>query len=232
MSRPTEKVPGSRTSRRGSSGRRRTVDLGDRGRHHPRQCGRLPGPRATPAGPASPPGGGRRPGPGLGRDPPRSAGTASSRRCTSRTGWAPCIPILLIVCMLGAVMLAPLLVAGRSPHTLIRPGETAGGPRGPGGHRPHQGGGRALHQPVPRPSDVPRRHGWVRPARRALRGATRNGQDVRGQGHGQGGQRPLPVRVGVGLPVDVLRADQPQNPVVLQAAPQVRPQGGRRHRLH
>ena len=37
------------------------------------------------------------------------------------------LPILLIVVMLGAVMLAPLLGAGRSPHTLIRPGETAVG---------------------------------------------------------------------------------------------------------
>jgi cell division protease FtsH len=36
-------------------------------------------------------------------------------------------PIILIVGMLGAVMLAPLIGAGRSPHTLIRPGETAVG---------------------------------------------------------------------------------------------------------
>ena len=34
------------------------------------------------------------------------------------------LPILLVIGMLGAVMLAPLLAAGRSPHTLIRPGET------------------------------------------------------------------------------------------------------------
>src|SRR3984957_10836364 len=39
-------------------------------------------------------------------------------------GLGTVIPILLIICMLGAVMLAPLLFAGRSPHTLIRPGET------------------------------------------------------------------------------------------------------------
>ncbi len=37
------------------------------------------------------------------------------------------LPLVLIVLMLGAVMLAPLLAAGRSPHTLIRPGETAVG---------------------------------------------------------------------------------------------------------
>jgi len=39
-------------------------------------------------------------------------------------GLGTAIPIVLIVVMLGAVMMAPLLVAGRSPHTLIRPGET------------------------------------------------------------------------------------------------------------
>jgi cell division protease FtsH len=37
------------------------------------------------------------------------------------------LPIIFIVVMLGAVMLAPLIGAGRSPHTLIRPGETAVG---------------------------------------------------------------------------------------------------------
>ena len=37
------------------------------------------------------------------------------------------LPLFLIVVMLGVVMLAPLLAAGRSPHTLIRPGETAVG---------------------------------------------------------------------------------------------------------
>ena len=37
------------------------------------------------------------------------------------------LPIIVIVLMLGAVMAAPFLGAGRSPHTLIRPGETAVG---------------------------------------------------------------------------------------------------------
>ncbi len=37
------------------------------------------------------------------------------------------LPIIFIVLMLGVVMLAPFLGAGRSPHTLIRPGETAVG---------------------------------------------------------------------------------------------------------
>jgi cell division protease FtsH len=39
-------------------------------------------------------------------------------------GLGTMLPIFLIIGMLGAVMLAPLLAAGRSPHTLIRPGET------------------------------------------------------------------------------------------------------------
>jgi cell division protease FtsH len=37
------------------------------------------------------------------------------------------LPLLVIVALLGLVMLAPFLGAGRSPHTLIRPGETAVG---------------------------------------------------------------------------------------------------------
>ncbi len=37
------------------------------------------------------------------------------------------LPIIIIVLMLGAVMAAPFLGAGRSPHKLIRPGETAVG---------------------------------------------------------------------------------------------------------
>ncbi len=42
-------------------------------------------------------------------------------------GLGTALPILLIVVMLGAVMAAPFLGAGRSPHTLVRPGETAVG---------------------------------------------------------------------------------------------------------
>jgi ATP-dependent Zn protease len=39
----------------------------------------------------------------------------------------PMIPMFLIVGLLGVVMLVPLLGAGRSPHTLIRPGESGVG---------------------------------------------------------------------------------------------------------
>ena len=34
------------------------------------------------------------------------------------------LPMILIILMLGVVMAAPFIGAGRSPHTLIRPGET------------------------------------------------------------------------------------------------------------
>ncbi|HEX3796540.1 MAG TPA: AAA family ATPase [Acidimicrobiales bacterium] len=39
----------------------------------------------------------------------------------------PLLPVMLIVLLLGAVMVAPLIGAGRSPHMLIRPGETTVG---------------------------------------------------------------------------------------------------------
>jgi ATP-dependent Zn protease len=39
----------------------------------------------------------------------------------------PVLPVFLIVLLLGAVMAAPLIGAGRSPHMLIRPGETTVG---------------------------------------------------------------------------------------------------------
>jgi cell division protease FtsH len=40
---------------------------------------------------------------------------------------APILPMLIIVTCLGVVVLAPLIGAGRSPHTLVRPGETSVG---------------------------------------------------------------------------------------------------------
>ena len=49
-----------------------------------------------------------------------------------------------------------------------------------------------------------------------LRGPARHRQDLHGQGHGARGGRAVPVRVVVGVPVDVLRPDQPQDPLLLQ----------------
>ena len=39
----------------------------------------------------------------------------------------PLLPMTVLVLLLGAVMVIPLLGAGRSPHTLVRPGETSVG---------------------------------------------------------------------------------------------------------
>ena len=145
---------------------------------------------------------------------------------------AGALPAFLIVLMLGVVMLAPLLGAGRSPHTMVRPGETAVGLEDLVGID-------SIKAEVIRTINLflahqtfRRHHGRVGPTRRPLRGPPGDRQDLRGQGHGQGGQRAVPLRVRLRLPVDVLRADEPQDPLLLQGAAQVRPQGGRRHRVH
>ncbi len=78
-------------------------------------------------------------------------------------------------------------------------------------------------QPLPGPQDLRRAHGRVGPARHPLRGATGDGQDLSGQGHGGRSRRALPVRVVVGVPVHVLRTDEPQDPLVLPGDAQVRP---------
>ena len=118
-----------------------------------------------------------------------------------------------------------------APHA-DPPGRDGGRARGPGGDRRHQGRGRAFHQPLPGSPDLPRHHGRLGPAGHPLRGSARHRQDLRGQGHGQGGQRPLPLRLRLGLPVDVLRADQPQDPLLLQAVAQARPPRRRSDRFH
>jgi cell division protease FtsH len=41
--------------------------------------------------------------------------------------FGPLLPIMIIMVMLAAVMIGPYIGAGRSPHTLIRPGETSVG---------------------------------------------------------------------------------------------------------
>ena len=169
-----------------------------------------------------------RPGPRLDGHPRRSRATSifPSISLPHALG-RPVLPILIIVGLLGLVMVGPFLGAGRSPHTLIRPGETERRAGRRGGHRRDQGRSGALDQPLPGPSDLPRHHGRLGPAGRAVRGAAGDRQDLRGQGDGQGGPRPVPLRLGVGLPVDVLRPDQPQDPLLLQAAAQVRaPEGG------
>jgi ATP-dependent Zn protease len=58
----------------------------------------------------------------------RSVGGQSIIPSVALPHWVgPMLPMLIIVLCLGAVVLAPLLGAGRSPHTLVRPGETSVG---------------------------------------------------------------------------------------------------------
>ncbi len=98
--------------------------------------------------------------------------------------------------------------------------------------RPDQPRSDRQHEPVPRIGDVPARDGRQRPARRAVRRASRNGQDLPRQGDGRRGRRAVPVRVGQRVPVDVLRPDEQEDPFVLQGAAQGGSRRGRRDRVH
>ena len=131
-----------------------------------------------------------------------------------------------------ASCIVPMLLAGRSPHVLYRPSEIDDLARRRPRRRHRQGGGRPHPQPLPRPQDLPRHDGRHAPAGDPVRGPARHRQDLHGQGHGPRSRRAVPVRVVVGVPVDVLRPDQPQDPLVLQGAAQGGPRRGRRHRLH
>ena len=95
-----------------------------------------------------------------------------------------------------------------------------------------QGGRRPVAEPLPRAQDLPRGDGRHPAPRPALRGRARDRQDLPRQGHGGRGGRPLLLRLGDRVPVDVLRSDGPQDPVLLQGAPQGGPRRGRRDRLH
>ncbi len=148
------------------------------------------------------------------------------------SGLTPYLPGFLLIIILCAVMVLPLLGAGRSPHILYRPNEIDVRFDDVRGAARRRRRGREDPQPLPRPQDVRRSHGGIGPTSDPVRGAAGNRQDLHGQGHGRRGRRALPLRVLLGVPVDVLRPDQPQDPVLLQGAAQVRPAGGRRHRLH
>ena len=131
---------------------------------------------------------------------------------------------------------------GRSVDPACRSGAFTARAHSPGGDRRLVGRrergagrrrrGRQVAQPVPRLQDVPGAHGRQPAAGDPVRGTSRHRQDLHGQGDGPRSRRAVPVRVVVGVPVDVLRPDQPQDPLVLQGAAQGCPPRGRGHRVH
>ena len=83
-----------------------------------------------------------------------------------------------------------------------------------------QGRGRPLAEPLPRPPEFTDKMGG-RPRRGLLfEGAPGTGKTLPRQGHGRRGRRAVPVRLRDRVPVDVLRRDRPQDPLVLQGAAQ------------
>ena len=79
------------------------------------------------------------------------------------------LPIIIIVLLLGVVMFAPLIGAGRSPHTLIRPGETEVGLDDFVGIDSIKAEVVRSDQSLSRASDLPRHDGWIGASRRPLR---------------------------------------------------------------
>ena len=123
-------------------------------------------------------------------------------------------------------------MAGRSPHVLYRPEEVGRDAGRCGGCRPRGRGSGEDAQPLPGPPHLRGRDGRDPAPGRAVRGAAGDGQDLHRQGDGGGGRSAVLVRVLVGFPIDVLRADQPQDPFVLPCPAQLCPARGWRHRLH
>ena len=86
--------------------------------------------------------------------------------------------------------------------------------RGARARQPGRRGG-AHARRVPRVRDVPRPAGRQPAARDAVRGPSGDRQDLPRQGDGQAGGRPVPVQRRAGVPVDVVRDDQREDPLVL-----------------
>ena len=136
------------------------------------------------------------------------------------------LPLVALVVLVAAVMVIPLLAAGRSPHIRYRPEEidvslddVKGLP--------------VVVEEAVRTLNLFLAHATFRsadgrdtPQGHPVRGTAGNGQDPPGQGPGPGGRGAVLLRVVFRLPVDVLRSDKPEDPVVLRRSCARRP--GRR----
>ena len=223
-------IPGRRAGARWAGGRT-GGPVGHRGRPHGHHRRRRP-PDPGPVGPSA------RPGPrarGRGRRP--GAARRAVLRCPASQSVHPLRP-------------DPLPAPDR-PHRPALPGDgrpparcRTVAPHPVPARRAHddlrrrarlRGAGRGGHQdpqPLPRLPHLQRADGGHAPQGDPVRGSARNGQDLHGQGHGRRGRRAVPVRLVLGLPVHVLRSDQPQDPLLLQGAAPPGPPRRRRHRLH
>ncbi len=124
--------------------------------------------------------------------------------------------------------------AGRRPVPArnVPPGGNRRPPLRRQGGRGSGGGGRQDPEPVPGLPDLQGSDGWKPAAGRPFRRSAGNGQDLPGQGHGSRSSSALSLRVLLGVPVDVLRPDEPQDSLLFQGAAGPRPARGRRHRVH
>ena len=129
-------------------------------------------------------------------------------------------------------MVVPLLGAGRSPHILYRPDELTM-------RFDDVRGSEALVEEVTKTLNLFLAHRTFAEQmggspRKAIlfEGPPGTGKTYMAKAMAAEAGRALPLRVVLGLPVHVLRTDQPQDPVVLQGPAQARPAGGRCHRVH
>ena len=141
------------------------------------------------------------------------------------------LPLLLLVLVMVLVMVLPLL-SGRSPHIVVRPEDIEIG------LTEVQGLDTQVDE-VARTLDVFLGYATFReelggnPRRGILfEGPPGHRQDVSREGDGEAGRRAVPVHLGAGVPVDVVRHDGLPDPFVLQGPPQGGAQGRGRDRLH
>ena len=142
------------------------------------------------------------------------------------------LPGIALVLLLAVVFIAPMLGAGRSPHTIYLPEQIEVG------FEDVKGLGSVLTE-VRHTLDVFLNHARFRdemggsPRRGGpLRRPSRHRKDSHCQGDGQGGWRPLSLCVLNRVPVDVVRRDSSQDPNLLPSSAQGRPPRRRGHRLH